>query len=273
MSRKTLLLILLLCTCARAPLHAQDGLFPTFDARARLLGGTGLAAGGLDGLWTNPAGLARSERKNVQAGASIEQRFGVSELTVATAGATYGLKDSGFGLQLASFGFADYRENRLGLAYGRQLTKKLRIGADLAGFSTATTGYAGTFNLTFGLGLQLEVIPELHVGARLFSPVRVERAPEDFLPQLLALGVSYRPSDRLVLNVEAHQDTDFPVRFRMGAEYRPAEELSIQLGVATEASEVSLGLGYRLFGNFDVRAGAAYHETLGLTPVVGVQWR
>ena len=272
MFRPTLLITLLLCTCALATLRAQDGLFPAYDATARLLGGTGLTNTGFDGLWTNPAALGKTE-PTLQAGVGAEQRFQLSELTVATAGVTYGLKNSGFGVQLASFGFDSYRENRLGVAYGRQLTERLRIGVDLAAFGTATEGYASTFDLTFGLGLQLEIIPELHVGARVFSPIRVERLPEEFLPQLLALGLSYRPSDQLTLNVEAHQDSDFPVRFRVGADYRPVEQLSIRLGLATEAAELSFGLGYRVAQRLGLTAGAVYHEVLGLSPVVGVSWR
>ncbi|MEM9930708.1 MAG: hypothetical protein AAF840_12860 [Bacteroidota bacterium] len=271
----SLLFILLLGTCGLAPqtLQAQDGLFPAFDIRSRLMGGTGLSASGIDALWTNPAGLAKAEAKRIQAGATAEQRFGLSELATASIGASYGLGAGGLGFQLGSFGFATYQETRVGLAYGRRLTDKFSIGADFAGFATNTEGYASTFDVTFGLGFQLEVIPELHVGARIFSPLRTERLPDEYLPQLLALGLSYRPSDKVIINAEVHQDTDHPVRMRAGVEYLPAEELSIRLGLATEASELSFGLGYEVIEGLDLSAGAVYHEVLGVWPAVGVRWR
>ncbi len=255
------------------PLCAQDGLFPVFDIRSRLMGGTGVTASGIDAVWTNPAGLSGSEQQSVSAAASAEQRFGLSELTSANLGATYGTGFGGFGLQLASFGFDTYRETRIGLAYGRKITKKFSIGADFSGFATSTETYASTFNVTFGLGMQLEIIPELHVGARIFSPFRTERLPNEYLPQLLAIGLSYRPSEKITLNAEVHQDTDHPARVRVGAEYLPAEQLSIRFGVATEASEVSFGLGYEVIDGLDLSAGAVWHEVLGVWPGVGVRWR
>lgn len=273
--RHFLLLLFLVCTggLAQNGLQAQDGLFPAFDIRSRLMGGTGLAASGIDALWTNPAGLSGAESKKIQAGATAEQRFGLSELSMANIGAAYGVGAGGFGIQLGSFGFATYQETRVGLAYGRKLTDKFSIGADFAGFATSTEGYASTFDVTFGLGMQLEIIPELHVGARIFSPFRTERLPDEYLPQLLALGLSYRPSEKVILNAEVHQDTDHPLRIRAGVEYLPADELSIRFGVATEASELSFGLGYEVIEGLDLSAGAVYHEVLGVWPGVGVRWR
>lgn len=271
---RSLLLLLFLCTCGLAQnvLVAQDGLFPAFDIRSRLMGGTGLNAGGINALWTNPAGLAKAENK-IAAGATVEQRFGLSELNIATVGATYGTGFGGFGLQLGSFGFDAYRETRVGLSYGRKLTDKFSIGADFAGFATNTEGYANTFDVTFGFGMQLEIIPELHIGARIFSPFRTERLPDEYLPQLLAIGLSYRPSDKIILNAEVHQDTDHPMRIRVGVEYLPADEFSIRLGVATESSELSFGLGYEVIKGLDISAGAVWHEVLGVWPGIGLRFQ
>lgn len=265
-----LLCFLILCT---APAAAQDGLFPAFDIRSRLLGGTGLNAEGVDALWTNPAGLAYTGDKNLQATATAEQRFGISDLTMANIGAAYGRNAGGFGIQLGSFGFDAYNETRLGLAYGRQLTDNFSIGAEFAAFATSTEGYASTFDITFGLGAQLRIIPELSVGARVFSPARTERLPDEYLPQLIALGVTYQPTDQLLINTEVHLDTNHPARFRGGLEYLPAEQLSIRLGVATEATELSFGLGYKVLEKLDLSAGAVWHEVLGVWPTVGVSWR
>ncbi len=273
--RHRLLLLLVACTCglASSSLSAQDGLFPAYDIRSRLMGGTGLAARGIDALWTNPAGLSHTEKKKIQAGATAEQRFGLSELSMANIGAAYGLGSGGIGLQLGSFGFATYQETRVGLAYGRKLTDKFSVGAEFTGFATNTEGYASTFDVTFGLGIQLEIAPEIHVATRIFSPFRTERLPDEYLPQLLAIGLSYRPSDQVILNAEVHQDTDHPLRVRAGVEYLPAEELSIRVGIATQASELSFGLGYEIIEGLDLSAGAVWHEVLGVWPGIGVRWR
>lgn len=267
-------LCFLVLNLALAPIAigAQDGLFPAFDVRSRLMGGTGINAQGIDALWTNPAGLAYTG-ENIQAGATAEQRFGISDLTTANVGAAYGKGLGGFGIQLGSFGFDTYNETRLGLAYGRKLSENFSVGADFVAFATNTEGYASTFDVTFGLGAQLEIIPELSIGARVFSPVRRERLPGEFLPQLLAIGLRYNPTDQLIFNAEFHQDANRPGRFRGGLEYLPAEEISIRLGVASEATELSFGLGYRVFEKLDISAGAVWHEILGVWPTIGVRWK
>jgi len=43
--------------------------------------------------------------------------------------------------------------------------------------------------------------------------------------------------------------------------------------VATEASEVSFGLGYEVIEGLDLSAGAVWHEILGVWPGVGVRWQ
>lgn len=264
-----LLCFFVFCT---APAAAQDGLFPAFDIKSRLLGGSGLNAEGIDALWTNPAGLAYTG-ENIQAGATAEQRFGLSELTMATAGVAYGKGLGGFGLSLGSFGFDTYQETRIGLAYGRKLSEKFSVGAEFVGFATNTEGYASTFDLTFGLGAKLEITPQLSIGARVFSPVRTERLPDEYLPQLLAIGFTYQPTEQLLINAEIHQDADHPTRFRGGLEYLPVEELSIRLGVATESTELSFGIGYEVIDKLDISAGAVWHEVLGVWPAIGVRYR
>lgn len=256
--------------CRPPTLSAQDGLFPNTDARSRFLGGTGLTAEGAVAGWTNPAGLAKT--RGLEATAFAEQRFNLSELTTANLAAAYQTGLGGFGLQLASFGFDTYRETRVGVAYGRQLSERFRLGAEFVGFGTATQNYESTFDATFGIGLQLMVLEELHVGARVFSPLRVERLPEEFLPQLLAIGFSYRPTEQLQFNAEVHQDPNFPLRARLGVEYLPAEELSVQIGVVTGATEMSFGLGYLIKDRFRVNAGAVWHEVLGVWPGIGVSY-
>ncbi|MEL7159715.1 MAG: hypothetical protein AAFN92_03075, partial [Bacteroidota bacterium] len=109
--------------------------------------------------------------------------------------------------------------------------------------------------------------------ARIFSPLRTERLPDEYLPQLLAVGLTYRPSEKILINAEVHQDSEFPVRFRAGLEYLPAEQLSVRLGLATELAELSFGLGYEILEGLDLSAGAVWHEVLGVWPAAGVSYR
>ena len=242
------------------------------SARTRALGGTGITLTTAEAAFTNPAGLALTPAPG--AVVSAEQRFGLSDLTFLNAAVAHPLGGSGgVALSLSAFSLDVYAEQRFGLAYGYRLNDRLQIGVELTTFSSQAEAYESYFDLTGGLGVRYLVSEEITLGARLFSPVRVTQGEgEDFLPQLLALGGSYRFSDQLSLNAEVHQDVEYPARFRFGLEYLPVESLAIRLGLATAAAELSFGLGYTVLDNVRLAFSGSYHEQLGWSPTFGVRY-
>ncbi|MEM9835321.1 MAG: hypothetical protein AAF828_02385 [Bacteroidota bacterium] len=265
---------LILLACLVNPgyeLAAQNGVPPLAGNRGRALGGTGLTFRDAYAAWSNPAGLAGIKKLGINLAG--EQRFGLSELQLVSLGAGLKAGSGGFGLTVQSFGFSTLRENRIGLAYGRSFTARFRGGVELVGLNTSVENYESRFAATFGIGLQVDVLPNLMVGFRGFSLLRVETAEDEFLPQLLAVGIGYRPNEKLVLLAEVHQDLDFPARFRGGMEYAISEQLDLRIGVASGPTELSFGAGFFATDHLRIEVAASYHETLGLTPGVGLAYR
>ncbi len=250
---------------------SQNGLPPPAAMRGRALGGTGITFTDAYSVWTNPAGLGQLDALGVHL--SGEQRFGLAELQTVQLGAALPVANGGFGLSLLSFGFASYRESRLGLSYGRKLSDNFRLGVELVGFNTAIPTYESSFAATFSVGAQLDITKELSVGFRAFSLMRVETAEEEFLPQLLSAGLGYRPNEKLLLMAEVHQDVDYPTRVRVGLEYGLSEQLDLRLGAASGPGELSFGLAFSAVEQMRIEIGAAYHEILGITPGVGLVYR
>lgn len=252
-------------------LFAQNGLPSVAGTRGRALGGTGLTFVDTYAAWTNPAGLAKLNA--VGGNVSGEQRFGLSELQNVGLGVGLPAAGGGLGLTFMSFGYATLRENRVGLSYGRSLARNFRVGGEIVGHNLSVEGYDSRFAATFSLGMQLDIIPELSIGFRAFSLLRVETAEQEYLPQLLSVGLGYRPNDKMLVMAEVHQDLDVAARVHIGLEYLVTEKIDLRLGVTTGPAELSFGAGFWATDNIRVEIAGAYHETLGVTPGVGLAYR
>ncbi|MEM6397833.1 MAG: hypothetical protein AAF741_15900 [Bacteroidota bacterium] len=247
---------------------AQQGLPPYAGARGRGLGGSGLTFQDAYAAWSNPAGLGGLESTGIVLAG--EQRFGLSELQDVGLAAALPLGNGGLGITVNSFGFDAYRDNRFAVSYGRQLLENFRIGGELIGLNTSVENYDSRFNATFSLGFQLDIDSRLSVGTRIMSPMRVEVAEGERLPQLIGVGLSYMPNDQLLLLAEMEQEIDFIARFRFGLEYELMEAFTFRAGVATEATEISFGAEYQAADFFKIGLVGAYHQTLGWSPGVEI---
>lgn len=261
-------LFVLLCLTG---ISAQNGLPPLAGNRGRALGGTGLTLTDAHSAWSNPAGLGGLKKTGVNL--SGEQRFGLSELQLVGLGAALPVSNGGFGVTLQSFGYSSLRESRFALSYGRSFSPAFRMGVEFVGLNTSVENYDSRFAATFGIGFQVDVLKNLTVGFRGYSLLRVEIAEDEYLPQLFALGIGYRPSDKILIMAEVHQDVDFEARFRGGLEYAMTEEFDLRFGVASGPAEISFGAGYFATPTLRIEVAASYHETLGLTPGVGITYR
>lgn len=263
-------LFALLIVLYSSALMGQNGLPPAAANRGMALGGTGVTFTDAHAVWTNPAGLGALKKIGVNLAA--ERRFGLQELQQASIGAAIPVSFGGIGLSISSFGYSQLQESRIGLSYGRALAENFRIGGEFVAINTGIAGYDSRFSTTFSLGMQVDLLPELTVGFRAFSPIRVETVEEEFLPQLFTLGFSYQPNQKLTLLAEVDQDLDVETRLRFGLEYFLSKELTARLGISSGPAELSFGMGYGVTESLRIQVAARYHEILGVSPGFGITY-
>ena len=249
---------------------AQNGVSPIGGARSIGMANTGVTFTDVNSLFSNQAGLAMLEQLTVTAFA--EQRFQLAELQSVTAGAAIPTNSGTFGVSVNYFGFEDYNEQRAGIAYARKLMDKLSIGAQVLLLNTQIPEYGNKANVTFELGLLAQLLPQLNLGLHLYSPARIELAPDEYLPTVFKLGLSYLPSDNLTILAEVEKDIDYPVRTRIGAEYQLLDALDLRIGAATEPVNLSFGLGYQISKGLSLDIASYYHEVLGFSPAAGITY-
>ncbi len=265
-----ILTLLALSFALSLPLWAQRGAPALFGARGAGMGFAALNFTDINSAFANQSGLA--QLSSLAATVTGEQRFGLAEVRNFAAAAALPTGSGAFGLTLQYYGFDDYNEQKAGLAYARKLSDLIAIGGQFVVLNTRIPEYGNQTSLTFELGLQAELLPEVTIGAHVYSPLRVETLEGEYLPSILRVGASYRPSEQVLLAFEVEKDIDFPTRTKGGIEYQLVEPLALRVGFATAPAIFTFGAGYAVGSQLTIDFGAYYHQQLGLTPAISVTY-
>ncbi len=270
-----ILRILVLLLLVGAPLWGEAGNEnqPIGARRA----GLGTAYAGVGGdfwqLFMNPAGIAHM--KAPQAGAYFERRYLLSELNSGAAGVVLPFKDRHYaGLDFGGFGFGTYNEARIGLTYATHLFEKLSIGAKFNWARTSITDYGAASAIYFDLGIQLQIVEGLSMGARVFNANQadLDREIGEQIPSTLDLGLAYEVTDRVLLLADIQKQENFPLSVRGGIEYGLLDFLAVRAGASTEPVTLTFGLGLD-YKNVLVDFSNSIHEYLGYTPGFSLSYR
>lgn len=245
-------------------IHAQQLLTP----QAQALGGQSVHLTGTEALFGNPAGLA--QLKSWTATAAFERRFLLADLNLMGAATALPTRSGTFSLAAQNFGFEEFRQQTLALGYGRKLSQRLLLGGQLDFYQTQIEEYGNSGLVSFNIGLQAIISEELTLGTQVINPAPVEVAAGENLPTVFRAGAAYRPSQNVMAAFELEKDVDFPLRVKAGFAYQAAEVLSLRVGFSSDPGQFHFGIGLNISENLIVDTAIRYHQTLGLTPSVGV---
>ena len=211
---------------------------------------TGKCSVSFSDFWSiqnNPAGLA--DWKSLCAGLSYENRFFMKELAYYNSAFVMPVKIGTFGLSFSRFGFEDFNENKLGLAYARSFGSLLKMGLKLdylwLDFSDE---YVKRRTATFEIGIQSDITNDLRLGVYIFNPthVKLKTIHNEHIPVVFRLGFAYKVTKDFLATSEVEYDTDKRLDYRFGLEYKTVKEFYIRAGVNTNPATASFGIGYTL---------------------------
>ncbi|MDH5476356.1 MAG: hypothetical protein OEX22_11740 [Cyclobacteriaceae bacterium] len=207
------------------------------------LGNTSATLSNYGSVFSNAAGLAEINEISVAASYKVTpnalwQNTMSASSTVPTKFGTIGvgflrLGDNLFNQQLISMGFA----NRFGIA---------SIGIKANYLQYNIEGFANNSVPFFDIGGIVELTPQLFIGAYIVNVTQTKLSTfqNERFPTLLDAGLSYRPTEKLMINVEIEQDLDFSPTFKAGLGYTPIKNLSIRTGINTSPNRQFFGLGF-----------------------------
>ena len=213
----------------------------------------------------NQASLA--QLKNATAGVYGERRFLLDALNNYTAALALPTATGNFGLKTVYYGFSDYNETQIGLAYGRKLGNKIDIGAQFNYHGISIAGYGKSSAISFELGTILHITERLHAGVHVANPVggKFGKDQQEKLSSVYTMGFGYDASENFFISAEIEKEEDQPVNVNAGMQYKFLPQLLARAGISTATSSVWFGLGLTL-KSLRIDITTSYHSQLGVTP-------
>ncbi len=214
---------------------------------------------------SNQASLA--QLKSFSAGVFGERRFTLTELNNYTAALGLATNSGNFGVKANYYGFKDYNETQVGLAYARKLGNRVDLGVQFNYNGISIAGYGNDAAISFEFGTVLHVTDKIHAGIHVNNPVggKFGKEQEEKLPSVYTFGLGYEASDKFFVSAEIVKEEDQPVNVNAGLQYKIIPQLLARAGMSTASSTAWLGVGLQL-ASFRIDVTTAYHQQLGITP-------
>ena len=243
---------------------AFDG-YGTIGARSAAMGRASVSLTDFWAIHNNPSGIAMQQR--IAAGIAFENRYQLKELSLKSAAVVLPVNFGVLGLSFNQFGYSQYQENKIGIAYARSFGPMLRLGLQLDYLSSRfAEGYPGSDHVTFEIGAQSDLTEKLTAAAVIFNPLGVKRSDltNERIPVVMRIGLGYHFTTQLTAVMEIEKRTDFGPDGRLGLEYKINEKFYARTGVAVNPGLVTFGAGWHT-GRPDFDLAASLHQVLGST--------
>lgn len=215
----------------------------------------------------NPASLANLQQGG--AGVYSERRFSLNAFSQYTAVGCLPVHSGVFGVHADYFGYSNYNETQLSLAYGRSLGSRIDIGAKFNYYNLRIPSYQTSSTFYFEAGMLMHLSEKLHAGFSVYNPVggNLNKSGDEKIAFVYRGGLGYEVSDKFFLSAEIIKEENKNVGVNAVFEYEMVRQLLLRAGINTVTAQPFAGLGLK-FGHFRIDVATAWHQQLGLTPAV-----
>lgn len=248
---------------------ASQFLDTALGARQSSMGGAAVTISDKWGIVNNVGGLSRYE--STSAAATYLNRFGLEELSSFAVAGTHHLKSIGtVGIVASRYGDI-LSEQRIGVGFSNRFgLVSLGISVNYLQLSIETLGKASAAVINFG-GVA-EIFPELKFGAHIsnFSQSDLGGQDELSVPVVMKTGLSYEPSDEVLVSTEIEKMLEEDIIYKVGIEYFIHRSIALRTGLSTTPFIAAGGFGLRIkqlsldyaYGNRDL-VGSIHEISLG----------
>jgi hypothetical protein len=214
---------------------------------------------------SNQAALARL--KDPAFGVYGESRFLLAETNMYSAVVAMPTEHGNFGFQADYFGFKNFNESELGVAYARSLGNKLDLGIKFNYYSLTIPGYQRSSAVNFEIGAIAHLTEKVHAGIHFYNPVGgyLSKTNSEKLTSIYKFGIGYEASENFLVSAEVVKTEDVPVNVIAGVQYNFEKQFFARAGILTENGSPYAGAGI-IWDNLRVDVSASYHPQLGISP-------
>lgn len=253
-------LVIILFGLTEGAFSAQDRNIE--EGKAAAMANTSVTLVDIWSIYHNQAGLGYLE--NISLGAFHQSGY-IKEQNLQGIAFALPTKTGTIGASYSYYGYSQYNEMQVGLAYGKTFSKYFAVGLQLNYLHNQIAGNYGTANaVDFEIGILSQPIDNLFIGAHVYNPSRSKMGDEE-IPTIFNLGVSYLFSEKVFFGIGTEKDLNQEAIFKAGIDYKLIKYVSLQAGISTNPSKYSFGIGFH-YVNINAHVGFSNHQTLGFTP-------
>ncbi len=270
-SATTIVTILFLFLGAYTSLEAQEVLSTHPGARGGTMGSIRSIHTDVLAMYGNEAGLGFAT--NLSFYASAERRANNEGLNFYSLASCLPTAFGSFGVLIEHFGFDLYNEQLVGLGYGRQVSEYLSVGAQFDYLQVKIPSYGQKSAVTVELGLLTKIGTRTQLGFHVYNPFDIRLVEEEPLPTIINLGVAYQPTHQVRVIAEVEKVGGQQENLKAGLEYQLVERFTFRLGVNTNPSLITFGVGYQMQNGMSLDVGSTVHQLLGISPLAGIGYQ
>jgi hypothetical protein len=215
----------------------------------------------------NPAAIANI--KTAGAGVYGERRFLLDALNQYTTVGGFKTSSGNFGLQADYFGYTNYNETQLGLAYGRSLGTKVDVGVKFNYYNLRIPAYSSASTFHFEAGVLMHLSEKLHAGFSVFNPIggELNKETKEKIASVYRGGFGYEASEKFFITAEIIKEENKNVGVNAAFQYALIQQLLVRGGMNTLNEQPFIGVGLKM-GQLRLDVATNYHPQLGISPAV-----
>ncbi len=217
------------------------------------------------GLWSeNNAGLASISKSSI--GLSLENKFGLLELTHAQLRAAIPTKIGVIVGHLSSIGDHVYAQNDVGLTLARSLSPH---------FFMAMTGRYLQHKITPNSrqGLLMDVGIQYAITTKVSTSAGLKNALRDSLePSIMHTALQYRASSKVTVAVDAQKIESLPLSLQAHIKYFPSPKVGLYAALSFPDTDNAFGMAF-IWNYITIDTFMSIHHHLGISPQMAITYR
>ncbi|MCK6612698.1 MAG: hypothetical protein L6Q47_00525 [Ignavibacteriaceae bacterium] len=211
----------------------------------------------------NPALFSPGEQIEIKSFYSPSP-FGLNELALLGAGASFSLRGTRVTTSIASYGYSLYRENTLMISAAANMFG-FNAGLSLQAAHVNIKGYGTSLVPVFSAGIRYPLFPFLSVGSSFSNLANASWSnTNDQIGQTSLFGIRYEEEDFLALSFTLKNESGYKAEQLAGLEVKPSEYLLLMAGMQFTTRQYSAGISFIYMG-IVADYSTVIHPILGLS--------
>ena len=246
-----------------------QSIFDPIGAKSWSLGGCSAAQSDVFSSANNMA--SSTEIKSLQVGVYNQTKFGMKQLNFVNTSLIFPNKWLLIGASINHFGYEKFNQQNIGFGISKKLNHSFSLGITLNYIALNIAEIENANAFVGSLSVFFKANKKLQFGLLIFNPTQSKYNIISYgnIVTFGRIGIKYLVNKNVYLTADANKTFFQDLVFRSGINYTLHPNLELSLGYANNPNYITFGFNTKL-KQFDIFFANSFHQTLGLTPHLGM---